>query len=50
MNWIEELKPFLIAIIGTFIGCSVALPLLLGLARLLGLYAILLRPPLGLDR
>jgi regulator of protease activity HflC (stomatin/prohibitin superfamily) len=31
---------FLYAIIGTFIGCSILVPLLLGIARGLGLYAI----------
>jgi regulator of protease activity HflC (stomatin/prohibitin superfamily) len=36
----ETLQPFLIALVGTFIGCNIAVPLLLGIARLLGLYAI----------
>jgi regulator of protease activity HflC (stomatin/prohibitin superfamily) len=40
MNSIEEFKPFLFAIIGTFGACSILVPLLLGVARLLGLYAI----------
>lgn len=36
----NELQPFLFAVVGTFIGCSIAVPLLLGIARLLGLYAV----------
>lgn len=36
----ETLQPFLIALVATFIGCNIAVPLLLGIARLLGLYAI----------
>ncbi len=31
---------FLIAIVATFIGCSIAMPVILGLARIAGLYAI----------
>lgn len=36
----NEFQPFLFAIVGTFIGCTIAVPLLLGIARLLGLYAV----------
>jgi regulator of protease activity HflC (stomatin/prohibitin superfamily) len=36
----EPFVQFLTAIIGTFVGCTIAVPLVLWLARLLGLYAI----------
>ena len=36
----NELTQFLIAIVGTFVGCSIAVPLLLGIGRVIGLYAI----------
>lgn len=36
----NDFQSFLSAIVGTFIGCTIAVPLLLGIARLLGLYAV----------
>ncbi len=36
----EPLVQFLTAIIGTFVGCTIAVPVILGLARVFGLYAI----------
>jgi regulator of protease activity HflC (stomatin/prohibitin superfamily) len=36
----EDFKQFGLAIVITFIGCSIAVPLLLGIARMLGLYTI----------
>lgn len=36
----NSFQSFLFAIVGTFIGCTIAVPLLLGIARLLGLYAV----------
>ncbi len=36
----NQLTQFLVAIVGTFIGCSIAVPLLLGIGRVIGLYAI----------
>jgi len=36
----NDFQSFVSAIVGTFIGCTIAVPLLLGIARLLGLYAV----------
>jgi regulator of protease activity HflC (stomatin/prohibitin superfamily) len=36
----HALQNFIIAVVATFIGCSIAMPIILGLARTIGLYAI----------
>jgi regulator of protease activity HflC (stomatin/prohibitin superfamily) len=35
------MSPFLIAAVATFVGCSIIVPSLLGIARMIGLYAII---------